>query len=375
MTGAPALRRPSPRQHAALGAALFRGQAAIDAWHVLQQYSNHLDQTDRSTFRLLPMTYRNLRDAGLAEAELLTLKGIYRQAWYRNRVVIAYAHRTIAILREAGIEPLALKGLGLVGTAYDGVALRPMDDIDLLIRPEEHTAASDALIRAGWKPTRGTVNRYFRRARVFHGMPLVGKEEIEVDLHSAMLEENISPGIDAPLYERAVENVLDGMTVRTLSLEDHVLNACVHGARWDWGLPLRWIVDVSTIARRSEAIDWEEILYESHRRGVALPVAAGLALVAEYCEAIPPAVVARAASSRASRFERWNFAAQQADDSLYANTARTVGRYLQMAARRPIQTQIRDFPVYLEWIWELESPGGIPGDAFRRVKARIRPAK
>jgi len=375
MNKAPALRRPSPRQHAALGAALFRGQAAIEAWRVLQQYSNHLDQTDRSTFRLLPMTYRNLRDAGLPESELLTLKGIYRQAWYRNRVVIAYAHRTLAALRAAGIEPLALKGLGLVGSAYDGVALRPMDDIDLLIRPGQHTAASEALMRAGWKPTRGTVKRYFRRARVFHGMPLVAAEDIEVDLHSAMLEEHISPGIDASLYERSVETVLDGVTVRTLSLEDHLLNACVHGARWDWGLPLRWIVDVSTIARRQGALDWDYILAESRRRGVVLPVAAGLALVSEYCEAIPPEVVATAASSQASRFERWNFGAQQAPDSLYANTVRTLGRYLQMAARRPIHTQIRDFPVYLEWIWELESPRQLPADAFRRVKARIRPAR
>lgn len=368
----PRLRAPSPHQRAALQAALLRGDAAIAAWTELQRFSNYLDVTDGATFRLLPMTYRNLREAGLPESQLTVLKGIYRQAWYRNRVVLAYAQRTIGVLRDAGVEPLALKGLGLIGTAYAGAALRPMEDIDLLVRPALHTAASEALLRAGWRPTRGSVARYYRRVRVFHGMPLIDREGIEVDLHRAMLEENISPHGDDGLFERSVEAAIDGFPVRTLSPEDHVLNACVHGARWDWGLSLRWAVDAATLARGPRPIDWGLVLAEARRRGVTMPLAASLAFVADYCSEIPQETIAAAAAAPAGRLARRSFLAQQSPDSMMNNGVRTVARYLQTVSDQSWAAKVIGFPVYLEWIWGLESPRQVPADGLKRLVRQVR---
>ncbi|MBK9546708.1 MAG: nucleotidyltransferase family protein, partial [Dehalococcoidia bacterium] len=144
------LREPTPTQRAALGAALLPAPAAFEAWRRLQDLTGSLDAMDAATFRSLPMVYRNLKDAGLGEDELGQLKGIYRQAWYRNRLAVSAAMRAVATLRAAGVEPIALKGLGLIATAYPEPALRPMHDVDLLIRPPGFMKAAGALLNAGW---------------------------------------------------------------------------------------------------------------------------------------------------------------------------------------------------------------------------------
>ena len=56
-------------------------------------------------------------------------------------------------LRAAGIQPMLIKGAAFA-ERYPGPGLRPMDDVDLLVRPDEHRRAADVLQRAGWRTTR-----------------------------------------------------------------------------------------------------------------------------------------------------------------------------------------------------------------------------
>ena len=354
------LREPTPTQRAALGAALLPAPAAFEAWRRLQDLTGSLDAMDAATFRSLPMVYRNLKDAGLGEDELGQLKGIYRQAWYRNRLAVSAAMRAVATLRAAGVEPIALKGLGLIATAYPEPALRPMHDVDLLVAPAEAHQAASALFDAGWRPSRGTRRDFSRRSRVFHAMPLVAVDGIEVDLHRAMLEENISPAVDATAFARKVVVSFEGESLTTLSPEDHVLNACIHGGRWDWVPSLRWI------------LDWAYLLREGRRRDATVALAAALELAREYEPGIPLAVVCDLKRVKPGRLERWDFCAQQAPDSIPVLAARNVTRYLHMAGRRSVGRKVLDFPVYLEWVWELDRPRQVPLEGLRRVFRRLR---
>ncbi len=56
------------------------------------------------------------------------------------------------ILAGHGIEAIPLKGLALAFTLYPDEALRPMGDIDLLIRPEQVFKARDLIVAHGGKP-------------------------------------------------------------------------------------------------------------------------------------------------------------------------------------------------------------------------------
>ncbi len=353
-------------------AALLSGQQAIDAWQRLAALTNYLDETDAAVFRTLPLVYRNLRSMGLEESDVGQLKGVYRQSWYRIRLALAPALAAVRHLQEAGIEPVALKGLGLIATVYPEPALRPMADTDLLFRQGEHARAVDVLLAAGWKPARGGRQDYLRRSRVFHALPLVSPQGQEVDLHRFMLEENSVAGADAPMFERLVHGSVSEQAIMSLSPEDHVVNACVHGARWDPVPALRWLPDtVLAIRSKGAAFEWDYLVEEGRRRQVGLALGAALAFAQDFEPAIPHSAV-DALRSGAGRLERWDFRTQQGADS----TANQVGRYLTRYARltrgRSALRKVTDFPTYLECMWELERPRQVPADGIRRVVARLR---
>lgn len=365
------LREPTDVQRAALGAALLPAESAIPAFRRLQALTNSLDRTDAATFRMLPMVYRNLKDAGLHEGELGHLKSVYRQSWYRNRLTIAAGLQAIKVLREAGMEPLALKGLGLIATAYPEPALRPMLDVDLLVGPKDFDRAASALLGAGWKPTRGSVRDFFRRANVFHAMPLAGPDGVELDLHRAMLEERVHPDVDRVVRARSVPAQIGHQTVQTLSREDHLILACVHGARWDWVPAIRWVADVAWLLKEAGAIDWDYIVHEARRRQLGLVLCSSLELAAEYCPAIPDDVTDRLRGLPQPRLAKMDFHAQNASSEVWRG-GRILTRYAHMTASRNMARQLIDLPTYLEWIWELDRPRDVPLDGARRVWARVR---
>ena len=70
---------------------------------------------------------------------------------------------TVAALRAAGIEVVALKGAALAFFHYADPALRPMGDLDLLlVEPRDLNRATDAMGQAGWRALLDT-----QRHRVF----------------------------------------------------------------------------------------------------------------------------------------------------------------------------------------------------------------
>jgi hypothetical protein len=59
---------------------------------------------------------------------------------------------------ETGVKFSFLKGMAIVASIPDQMALRPMGDMDLLIRPSDAEAALDLLTKFGWWPHYGTTN-------------------------------------------------------------------------------------------------------------------------------------------------------------------------------------------------------------------------
>src|SRR5690242_13298117 len=98
--------------------------------------------------RIGPLLHRALTEAGRlgaagdaeerlrAEADLRRLQSL---------VLLPEAARlAIGPLRAAGMTPLVFKGPS-ISLRYPSPALRPMDDVDLLVPPEQHGAALTAL--------------------------------------------------------------------------------------------------------------------------------------------------------------------------------------------------------------------------------------
>ncbi|MBV9582500.1 MAG: nucleotidyltransferase family protein [Chloroflexi bacterium] len=123
--------------------------------------------------------------------------------------------RVVTTLRQAGVEPLLMKGWA-AAQAYPELGLRPYSDIDLFVQPEWHDRAARALADLG---PRGT----------------------PVDLHAVIPDmPDRTPEV---LYARSRELSLDGMPVRVLGPEDHLRFLCLHLLRHGVRRPL-WLCDV-----------------------------------------------------------------------------------------------------------------------------------
>jgi hypothetical protein len=74
------------------------------------------------------------------------------RAGARARRLRTTLQETVAALRAAGVEVVALKGAALAFFHYPDPALRPMGDLDLLLRdPRDLARATEALSGAGWR--------------------------------------------------------------------------------------------------------------------------------------------------------------------------------------------------------------------------------
>src|SRR5262249_54557182 len=143
----------TPTQELLLRAALLDGpeaEGAFEAW----QARVDLAQIDAGSFRLLPLLYANLTRLGIRSPLSARLRGIHRQAWYRNQVLFRRGAETLRALEGAGIPTLLLKGIPLALLHYRDEAVRPMADADVLVPTQAVTGALAVLRRAGWHPGR-----------------------------------------------------------------------------------------------------------------------------------------------------------------------------------------------------------------------------
>lgn len=99
---------------------------------------------------VMPWLWSRLRASG-PPAELAAT---WRQAYFEAALASDWRWEALLpaldALGAAGIAPVPLKGLVLAETAYPTPALRPMGDIDLLLRREEIAPACAALRPLGW---------------------------------------------------------------------------------------------------------------------------------------------------------------------------------------------------------------------------------
>jgi hypothetical protein len=363
------VRPPTRVQELALAAALAMPEEARAAWTEQLGGAAEIPALDAGSFRLLPLIYRNLGADGNDVPAGNILRGIYRQAWYRNQVAGAALAGVIGELQAVGIESMLLKGWAVVELGYKEPGTRPMNDADFLVRPKHFERACEVLIANGFEPVSG-VGRSQKGRRTFHAVAFRNATGIDVDLHHHMLEECCWNHADAGVWERSSSQAFGTTTVSVPSREDLLINLCVHGVRWDPVPPLRWIADAVTLIRARE-LDWGLVAAESARRGVSIAMEAALSEVSRF-EPVPGDVLEALGRSKRGALERLDFRAQQSPDSMPGMVTRYLTRYLRLTARRGVAVRGIAFPVYLQGMWELDTARQVPAEGLRRVLARLR---
>lgn len=254
---------PTFEQHQLLRAALLHDAVqvaeAFDVW----KSRVDIDAIDSGSMRLLPLLYRNLMRIGVNDPLLPRLKGVYRQVWFRNQLIVEHGVRSLRALTNAGIATIVLKGAALVSTVYDEPALRPMEDFDLLVAREQFAHAVEVLLADGWSfhPPLSDPQPHF----VFqHAVGFRRDGGGELDLHwSAMgLPLGLAPS-SQPLRVGSEET-------RSLGAADQLLQICAHATLRNPHIPpIRWAADAWFLLARP-SFPWDTLVELARTRRLSL---------------------------------------------------------------------------------------------------------
>jgi hypothetical protein len=187
----------------------------------------------------------------------------------RNLILRKNTAEIIKEFKNKDIDCLILKGLYLAFTLYPDVGLRPMTDVDLLVKKEDLDRITDTLKQLGYTEVSPWLQRVYGCAATFSSKD----KGCSIDIHWDICQYERFKGIiniTGDFWMRAVGFNLDELPARTLSVEDHILYVSLH-----YGLlhllvgsgayDLFYLID-------SRILDWETVINNAYKYGIQIPL-------------------------------------------------------------------------------------------------------
>ncbi len=367
---------PNREQESLLKAALLQGEECVEALREWESCSS-MDDLDPGSFRLLPHLHHNLEQQGIDHPLMGTWKGIRRRAWYQNRMLFHKMAPVAGELQKAGIETMLLKGGALALQYYPDPGLRPMRDLNILIPEKRALDALNLMKKGGWSLTTWSPRVWTETFLSFRdSVTFRGQNEQDFDLHWHVMYQACRPGQDRVFWDAAVPIDFMGLGTKILCPTDELLNACVHGLRWNMIPRIRWVADCLTILRSGAEIEWLRLLQLARDIHVSIPLARGLEYLKHTFDAAIPEDVPRSLKSiPASRSERLYYyrAACPRDVGGALDQFRGMyWRYLHTTARGGVfRRYFLGFLPFLQLHWRLSNPWRLAPQAYRWARLHI----
>jgi hypothetical protein len=244
------------------------------------------------------------------------LRLVYYHHAGRNLRLFHKLEDVVGHLTAGGVSVILLKGAALVQTVYRNASVRPMGDLDLLVRKEDVPTALRVLSALGYEPAQAE----FRTGYDFtyrNYVILVKPEEVRapIDIHWSLFAPRYYQHA-VPMdwfWQTALPVHIGNASAWVLGPEAQVLHLCGHlllhhGS--EKRLRLLWLHDVAeVIAFYQEQIDWNQVLARARAYDLLLSAQQILTRVGDEWHApIPPAVLERLCALRPSSHEGQSFA-------------------------------------------------------------------
>ncbi len=211
-----------------------------------------------------PLLYMHLKAAGVVYPVPVRqqLQGLYLRHRHANQVRSRVMTEILAAFQQANIQVWVLKGMALAHLIYPQPGLRPMRDIDLLVKTSQRMRAQQTLADLGFHaplPDEGRIDKHMPAAtRQRDGLT------VTVELHHNLFEsfQMVSMTFD-DLTSPPLTFQLEDVSAKTLGREDMLWHLCQHIAYhatiWE---PIRliWVADLVGFAERFvDEIDWQRV--------------------------------------------------------------------------------------------------------------------
>jgi Uncharacterised nucleotidyltransferase len=221
------------------------------------------------------------------------LRNHFRANTLRNLSLTRDLLRLLKAFERHEIPAITYKGPALTTSVYGNLALREFSDLDILIREQDVSRATELLISAGYRSgypehqMTHTQEAVLRRTEFEYDFTRDDSKS-SVDLHWAIMPTYLSVTLNLEgLWKRLEPTSLGGETVLTFSPEDLLLILCVHGSKHLWE-QLKLICDVAELIRARKDMNWGRVLKQAGTLGNERMVLLGLFLAKELLGAVLP---------------------------------------------------------------------------------------
>jgi hypothetical protein len=193
-------------------------------------------------------------------------------------------------IQNEGIQVIVLKGAALAELIYPNIALRPMFDVDLLIKAEDFWRIDEILSGAGFKSDKRILlsKRHIYWVRHIAYM----SKAIQLELHPKIYElPNLRPWTNVAHAEIASVDTL------VLGPDDLLLHACIHlldhmYIREDSSGYLIWWYDIASILKfYQEELNWDYVMRVAKEHEIEALINRVLRATGEWAGSYVPAEV------------------------------------------------------------------------------------
>ncbi len=336
-----------------LRAALLKGTDAVDAWNAWESAVDWEGHLENRTFDLLPLLYMNLQRLGVDHPHMNILKGIYRQAWYKNQRFFSEAGRTLASLHKTGVHTMVLKGIPLTVLHYKNYGVRPMSTIDILVPSSEALLTADALNKVGWSPMMTAGEDYMQYQ---HPLRFLNKSGMELALHRYLIFKSSRSDSDSDFWNKAVPIVIHHIPAYAQNPADMLFHVIVDGAKWNPEPSIHWIADAITIMQSSHTeVDWSRIINQAKKHKVSLQMKEALHYLDENFQAgVPKTIMDRTKSIPVSSLEQFEYrrviSCHETDrETLLGGFPLYLIEYLRLTRDTGLWPALAGFPKFLKY--------------------------
>jgi hypothetical protein len=220
---------------------------------------------------------------------------------------------------------VALKGLAVGPSLYDSLALRPLHDLDLLIRPEHIPVAQEILRARDFSTEAELAPGYRARYQIDLSFTRLTPFPHNVELHWRLFRSRYAE-LKTQMewfWAHTEETEISRQSARVFQPTAQFLHLAGHAALGHRGERWLWLYDIARLVeKRGAALDWDELVRKGNEFGLMRALQTTCAALRElFGTPIPPEIAQRISGARVSTLERINFAFANAPD----DQARVIG--------------------------------------------------
>lgn len=230
-------------------------------WHRLQLLvSHHLRSSE-----LCPL---------IPEPVLERMKSLRYQGLARNMVLQDELSRLLSVFNEEDIPVIVLKGAALQENVYPDISLRPMNDLDILVRPEHLDRAESIALRRGYVylTANDTSKRDRKSGRHLNNL-ILREKGVLLEIHQHLVNTDDPYHFDlSDFWTRAEPVTMSGARALALAPGDLLLHLSIKfllDRRFRSNNALGQLCDISEVIRHyGDSLDWDFIERTAREKGV-----------------------------------------------------------------------------------------------------------